>query len=105
MKKNRWIFYSIFALYHFGAFIFTVVLDNDTGLLFNMVKFVPWFKWITLVGCTLLIVDVIWDRFAIRETQKENAALNQELNTLKAKLFDLQEAARTSQRPASNPKP
>lgn len=104
MKKNRWIFFSIFALFHLGAFIFTVVLDNNTNLLFKMVGWVPSFKWITLLGLILLIIDIAWAVSAHREAQKEKAAYDHELNTLKAKLFDLQEAA--SQRPPSiNPKP
>jgi hypothetical protein len=106
MKKNRWIFYLIFGIYHVGAFIFTIILENNTSLLFNMVKFVPWFKWITLIGLVLLVIDIVWDKAALREGEKENVALSQELNTLKAKLFDLQEANRATaaSRPSSNPK-
>jgi hypothetical protein len=109
MKKNRWIFYSIFALFHIGAFIFTIILENNSNLLFKMVGWVPSFKWITLLGLILLIVDVIWAMTAYKEAQKEKTALDHELQTLKAKLFDLQEAGKTSPpaspRPTSNPKP
>jgi hypothetical protein len=105
MKKNRWIFFSIFALFHFGAFIFTVILDNNTSLLFKMVGWVPSFKWITLFGLILLITDIVWAMSIQKENDKEKDALNHELNTLKAKLFDLQEAAKTAQRPTTNPKP
>jgi hypothetical protein len=104
MKKNRWIFFSIFALFHFGAFIFTVILDNNTSLLFKMVGWVPSFKWITLFGLILLITDIVWAMSIQKENNKEKDALNHELNTLKAKLFDLQEAAKTAQRPTTNPK-
>jgi hypothetical protein len=99
MKKNRLIFYLVFALFHIGAFIFTVILENNTNLLFNMVKWVPFFKWVTLFGLILLIADVIWAYMINKEAQKEKAALTHELNTLKAKLFDLQEAARTAGTP------
>jgi hypothetical protein len=103
MKKNRLIFYLIFALFHLGAFIFTVVLDNNANILFQMVGWVPAFKWVTLFGLILLIIDVVWSFIMNKESQSEKATLNHELNTLKAKLFDLQEAARTStQRPATN---
>jgi hypothetical protein len=107
MKKNRWIFFSIFALFHLGAFIFTVILDNNTSLLFKMVGWVPSFKWITLIGLILLIIDIVWAMSIHKESQKEKAALNHELNTLKAKLFDLQEAAKpvSAPRSPSNPKP
>lgn len=93
MSKNRVIFYIVFALFHLGAFVFTVVLDGNTNLLFSMVSWVPYFKWITFVGVIFIIADVIWSWIINRDSQREKAALIQELNTLKAKLFDLQEAS------------
>jgi hypothetical protein len=105
MKKNRWIFYGIFALFHLSAFIFTVILDNNANLLFKMVGWVHSFKWITLLGLIFIVVDVVWALSAHKESQKEKDALAHELNTLKAKLFDLQEAAKinTPPHPRTNP--
>lgn len=94
MNRNRLIFYSVFGVFHLSAFIFTVMLNNDTGLLFKMVSYVPMFKWITLVGLLMLITDAIWSFLVARSAASEKAALTTELNTLKAKLFDLQEAAK-----------
>jgi hypothetical protein len=94
MNKNRLIFYAVFACFHLGAFIFTVVLDNNTGLLFKMVSWVPAFKWITLLGLLMLIVDAAWALKTNKDITKEKTALTLELNTLKAKLFDLQEDAK-----------
>lgn len=102
MTKNRLIFYTIFAAFHLCAFIFTIVIENNSSMLFSMVKYVPWFKYGTLLGLILVIVDVIWSWIINRDSQKEKAALNQELTTLKAKLFDLQEAAA---KPAQTPNP
>lgn len=96
MNRNRLIFYAVFAVFHLCAFIFTVMLDNDTSLLFSMVKYVPWFKYATLLGLVMLVIDVIWSWIINRDSQKEKGALTHELNTLKAKLFDLQEAAKDS---------
>ncbi len=96
MNKNRIIFYIVFAAFHLGAFIFTVVLDNNLSLLLKMASWVPWFKWITFLGLAMLITDAVWAWLANRETSKEKAALTLELNTLKAKLFDLQEAAKVA---------
>ncbi len=95
MKKNRLIFYAIFAAYMLGAFIFTLILENNTAMLFSMVQYVPWFKYGTLLGLILVIIDVIWSWFIYRESQREKDALQHELNTLKAKLFDLQEEAKS----------
>jgi hypothetical protein len=95
MTKNRLIFYAIFAAFNLAAFIFTLILENNTQMLFSMVQYVPWFKYGTLLGLILVIIDVIWSWFINRESQKEKAALTHELNTLKAKLFDLQEEAKS----------
>lgn len=95
MNKNRIILYIVFAAFHLGAFIFTVILDNNTSLLFKMVSWVPMFKWITFLGLVILVVDVVWALKANKDATKEKAALTLELNTLKAKLFDLQEVAKT----------
>jgi hypothetical protein len=94
MNRSRLIFYSVFGLFHLSAFIFTVMLDNDTSLLFKMVRYVPSFKWLTLFGLLMLVADVVWLFMVHRTSAKEKAALTLELNTLKAKLFDLQEAAK-----------
>ncbi len=65
-------------------------------MLFSMVQYVPLFKYGTLLGLILVIIDVIWSWIINRDSTKEKAALTHELNTLKAKLFDLQEDAKTA---------
>jgi hypothetical protein len=102
MKKNRLIFYSVFLLFHLGALIFTIALEKNIDLLFTMAGKVPMFKWVALLGLTLLAIDIFWVMRTHRESEKEKDALSHELNTLKAKLFDMQEASR-SQRPTSGP--
>ncbi len=57
------------------------------------------FKWITFLGLIILITDVIWAWKANKDAAKEKAALTLELNTLKAKLFDLQEVAKIQSSP------
>ena len=94
MIRNRLIFYIVFGIFHLGALIFTVMLDNDTGLLFKMVSYVPTFKWLTLFGFIMLVGDFLWSLKDYLAYKKEKAALTQELDTLKARLFDLQEAAK-----------
>ncbi|MEX2235758.1 MAG: hypothetical protein WD824_26605 [Cyclobacteriaceae bacterium] len=91
MNKNRLIFYLIFALFHIGAFIFTVALGNSSTFLMSMFSWVPYFKWVTLIGVILVGVDFIWSWIQVKESARERTALFQEVNTLKAKLFDLQE--------------
>ncbi len=91
MKKSRLIFYLCFAVFHIVAFIFTVALGNDTSFLMSMFKWVPYFKWVTLIGVLLVLIDFIWSLKANRDHDRDKDALSHEVNTLKAKLFDLQE--------------
>jgi len=102
MTKNRLIFYAIFAVFHVTAFVFTIVIENNASMLFSMVKYIPWFKYGTLLGLVLVTVDVIWSWIINRDTQVEKEALTQEMNTLKAKLFDLQEESRKEPAPNSS---
>lgn len=99
MNRNRLIFYAIFAAFHLGAFVFTIIIENNTSALFSMVKYIPWFKYGTLLGLILVLVDVTWSWIINKDSQKERGALTHELNTLKAKLFDLQEAAKEPKAP------
>ena len=59
-----------------------------------MVNWISELKWITLLGLVILITDAVWALKANKDAAKEKAALTAELNTLKAKLFDLQEDAK-----------
>ena len=102
MIRNRLIFYIVFGIFHLGALIFTVMLDNDTGLLFKMVSYVPTFKWLTLFGFILLVTDFLWFLKDYLTTKKEKAAMTLELDTLKARLFDLQEAAKQQNATTTN---
>lgn len=105
MKKNRLIFYAVFGAFHLFLVIFAFYMEsnkNDFSFLTQMLKLMSLMKYGAMFGMALLITDVIWDFAAARELQKENAALTHEINTLKAKLFDLQEAAsKGTQRPAN----
>jgi hypothetical protein len=92
MRKNRLIFYAIFLLFHIGAFVFTVILGNDSGFMMRMVSWVPYFKWITLIGVVLVTIDFVWALVTAKNRDRERAALTHEVNTLNAKMFDLEAA-------------
>lgn len=101
MNKNRKIFYIVFALYQILAYVFTLYIE-DLSFLMKIFKYIGWFKYITFFGIVMVVTDVVWSLIVTRDNQKENAALTHELNTLKAKLFDLQEIAKQSEA-AKNP--
>lgn len=91
MKKQRVIFYLIFVLFHIGALIFTIRLGNDSTFLMSMFSWVPYFKWVTLLGVIMVVIDFIWAWIVVKESSRQRAALFHEVNALKAKLFDMQE--------------
>ena len=93
MGKNRIILYVIFAAFHVGAFIFTLMIQDFTFLT-NIFQHIALFKYISFFGIILIATDFIWSWIVNSDSKKEKAALTQELNTLKAKLFDLQEVAK-----------
>ncbi len=94
MNQKRLIFYSIFAAYQLCAFIFTLVMESDTGFLFQLVTYIKWFKYGTFIGLLLVAIDFVWWWREGKGTQKEQDALRHENNTLKAKVYDMQEAAK-----------
>jgi hypothetical protein len=99
MKRNRLIFYAVFAVFHLFLVFFTIYVEsnkNDFSFLTQMLKYISVMKYGAFVGLILLVVDVLWDRSTVKESEKQKDALTHELNTLKAKLFDLQEAAKVA---------
>jgi hypothetical protein len=106
MKQNRLIFYAVFGLFHLFLVFFTIYVEsnkNDFGFLTQMLKWISLMKWGAILGLILLIADVVWSFISQRESSKEKAALMHEMNTLKAKLFDLQEAAKQPAPKPANP--
>ena len=97
MTKRRVIFFIIFGVYHLLLLFFTFYMESQREnfkFLGSMLKSFPLFKYGAFLGLILLIIDVIWSWKENREMQKENDALILESNTLKAKVYDLQEAAK-----------
>lgn len=80
----------VFVVYQVGAFIFTYMVDGHMDLL-GLLKFIPWFKYISFLGVVVLGIDIAWflmDRSANNQRQGD---LEKENNSLKAKIYDLQE--------------
>ena len=91
MAKNRLIFYSIFGAYQLAAFIFTVVIDSNTSALFSMAGYVSLFKYVSFLGLLLIIVDFVWSWRQLSKSKQEVEEFRHENNTLKAKIYDIQE--------------
>lgn len=103
MTRNRLIFYLVFLIFHVLAFIFTLRIQ-DFEFLTRIYQHISMFKYITFFGIMLIVTDVVWSWIVSRDLKKQNDALTHELNTLKAKLFDLQEAAKQVEAAKNVPK-
>ena len=97
MKKNRLIFYLIFGAFHLFIFFFSLYMDSNKDnfqVLIQMQKSIWLIKYGSMIGLALLVIDVVWLMRGEKDHAVEKKNLEHELNTLKAKLFDLQEAAK-----------
>jgi hypothetical protein len=94
MKRNRLIFYSVFGVLHLFIFLFSLYMDSkqeDLQFLFLMQSAIPWLKYCSFFLLILFGSNVVLHYRDNRRNEREKAQLNQELDTLKARLFDLQE--------------
>lgn len=99
MKRNRLIFYAVFAVFHLFLVFFTIYVESnktDFRFLTQMLEWISITKYGAIFGLILLAVDFFWVRNSDKNHERELEALNKELNTLKAKLFDMQENAKVS---------
>ena len=95
MNRKRLLLYLVFVIYQAGAFAFTYLVDGHLDLL-GLLKFIPWFKYIAFLGLLMIVLDITWYFIDWKSEKKEKENLKDENTTLKAKLYDLQEASRKS---------
>jgi cell division protein FtsB len=94
MTRNRIIFYIVFGVYQLLAFVFTIIMESSASFLFKLVGFVGWFKYITFFGVVLIAADFIWLWMDSRKQRRLEDGYRHENNTLKAKVYDLQEGSK-----------
>lgn len=103
MKKNRLIFYSVFGALHLFIFFATLYIEyigkNDLNQLFKLYGNIWMLKYGSFLLLLLMAANVILHYRDNRRNEREKDQLNQELNTLKAKLYDLQEGAKKTPAP------
>jgi len=93
-RKRLWLYLG-FAVYQIAAFIFTIMVDGHLDLL-GLLKYIPWFKYLTFLGLILFIADVVYVLIDRRANRKQQQDLEKENNVLKAKIYDFQEAAKST---------
>lgn len=107
MKRNRLIFYTIIGALHLFIFLFTLYMNSkkdDLQFLINLSKIIWLLPWAMFILLVLFITNIILHVRDNRRHQRENVQLIQEMNTLKAKLYDLQESGKKASEP-NPPKP
>jgi cell shape-determining protein MreC len=94
MNQRRRIFFAIFGLYHLCILFFVIYVESrkDLSDLLNLYSSLKLFKYGALLGLVLFIIDVIWNFVETRSSRKEHETLRHENNTLKAKVYDLQQS-------------
>jgi hypothetical protein len=94
MNKRRLIFLLIFGTYHLAALIFTIYMDYDKSILFSLLDKISLFKYGAFLGIVLFAVEAFWSWRDAKNAELEREAMRLENNTLKAKVYDLTEAAK-----------
>ncbi len=106
MKKNRLIFYSVIGVLHLLIFLFTLYMDgqkDNLQFLVNLQKVIWLMKYAMFILLVLFVTNFILHMRDNKRLNRENVQLIQEMNILKAKLYDLQEGKKTSE--PNPPKP
>lgn len=102
MNNKRLIFYAVFGVFHIFLLIFSIYVDSqkeDFAFLTALLGWISVTKYGAMFGLVLLITDFAWSFTLHKKNEFEKTSLNNELTTLKAKLFDLQEAAKKAAQP------
>jgi hypothetical protein len=73
----------------------SIVNRGKFDKMFELAKNATTFKYLSFFGLVLLIADFVMHFVTVRQLNKDKEAMQLEMNTLKAKLFDLQEAEKT----------
>jgi hypothetical protein len=98
MKRNRLIFYSVFGVLHLFIFLFSIYMDSQQEnfqFLLQMQGRIWMLKYCSFFLLILFATNIILHFRDNRRNLKEKAQLTQELDALKARLFDLQEGKKS----------
>ena len=100
MKKNRLIFYVVFGVLHLFIFLFTLYMDgqrDNISFLIQLQGKIWMLKYCSFFLLIMLAFNVILHYRDNRRNTREKDQLLHEVNTLKAKVYDYQEAEKKTQ--------
>jgi hypothetical protein len=98
MNKRRRIFFLIFGIYHLfvlGFIIFIEAQKEDLSLLYALYSKIWLMRNGAILGLVLFAIDFVWNWLEKRSALKQQDIMRHENNTLKAKVYDLQQAEKT----------
>lgn len=95
MKKPKSIFLVIYFLFHLALLIISIYVNyrsEDFEFLLWLRSKMALMVYVSAAGMLLYFITLMFIGMESRSHKKEKAVLEQEINSLKAKMFDLQEA-------------
>lgn len=99
MKRGKTIFLIIYLIFHLILLVGAIVVNvrsEDFEFLFSVRDNMAMTVWYAIIGLVLFIINVITITASTRHYSKKEENLKQEINSLKAKIYDLQDAKGTS---------
>ena len=102
MNKRRRIFFIIFGSYHLFILIFVLFIEAqkaDLSLLYSLYGKIALMRWGAVLGLLLFVIDASWNFFETKSSGKEKEAMRHENNTLKARVYDLQQPSKEPLKP------
>lgn len=99
MRKPRSIFYIIYFLFHIGLLLVSIYVNyksEDFEFLLKLRVRMDLMIYVAIAGLLLFFIDIMLITMEVRNHKKEREKLEHEVNSLKAKMFDLQEATKST---------
>ncbi|MBS1506238.1 MAG: hypothetical protein JSS79_06295 [Bacteroidetes bacterium] len=69
MNARRIIFLSVFVAYQLFAFLFTLAIEYKDGFIYTLLNKVTLFKYGTLLGLVLAIIEFVWVKNESKDKQ------------------------------------
>jgi hypothetical protein len=94
MNQRRRIFFIIFGSYHLLILFFVLFIEaqkEDLSLLYGLYSKLWMMRYGAMLGVLLFVIDFIWNWIETRNGDREKDIMRHENNTLKAKVYDLQQ--------------
>ncbi|MGK7392527.1 MAG: hypothetical protein ACNS60_19385 [Candidatus Cyclobacteriaceae bacterium M2_1C_046] len=95
MKRGKTIFLIIYLVFHLLLLVSAIVVNlrsEDFEFLFSVRDQMGTMVWFAIIGLVLFIINVIIMSVSNNHHKKKEEELRQEINSLKAKIYDLQDA-------------